>query len=70
MLSIIDTKSTGISVLFTSMLVNGRTSEGNPVLSTSTMENTLHFLLPISTHSSPALKLSIATGLSEKSIVK
>lgn len=70
MLSIIDTKSTGISVLFTSMLVNGRTSEGNPALSTSTMENTLHFLPPISTHSSPALKLSIATGLPKKSIVK
>ena len=28
MLSIIDTKSTGISVLFTSMLVNGRTNRG------------------------------------------
>ena len=70
MLSTTDTRSTGISVLLTSMFVYGRINEGSAAQSTSTRLYTLQRLSPIDTVSSSALKFVIDTVRSLKFMAK
>ena len=70
MLSTIDTRSTGIEMLFTSMLVYGRMTPGRLMQSTSTRLYILQRLLPMLIHSSSTLKLVIETILSVKFMEK
>ena len=70
MLSTTDSRSTGILVLFTSILVYGRMTLGRLAQSTSTRLYTLQRLSPMPMVSSSTLKPVILTVLSRKFMAK